>query len=263
MKFIYILVFLYLTSIKLWGQTFSGQIFMKEDTPILLNHIYITNLNTLKTVISNYNGNFNIPAKEGDVIRFTSIISDRKDIKITSEMLKNSLNLIELKHTYYLIPEVIIKFKPTGNLKADLAKIKTGEKALKLSKIIDLPQPKGNGLPPTLPPIALAGGSLSFSIDSIYDLFSGEYKKKQRQQKYERMMKHISIIKGYYGEEYFTKMKIPAKMIDNFLQFVYSSDNIDYLVDNNNLEAVKSYIETYVPIYLKRLRNSNLMQIVE
>lgn len=262
MKKIFLYIFFLLLSIKAWGQHFSGQIFMKEDSHILLNYIYVTNLNTMKTVLTNYNGEFIIPAKQGDVIRFTSIISARKDVKMTTDMLGNK-NFIELKHAYTEIPELVIKFKPTGNLRADAAKLKSAEKSLEIAKMIGLPQGNPNAVPPTIPPVALTGGGLSISVDSIYDLISGEHKKKLRQQKYEKMIRHTTTIRNYYGDEYFTKLKIPTKMIDNFLQFVYGSENVEVYVETNNLESVKPYIEKYIPIYLKRLRNSNLMQIVE
>ncbi|MGZ5188108.1 MAG: hypothetical protein ACXWB5_01585, partial [Kaistella sp.] len=60
---------------------------------------------------------------------------------------------------------------------------------------------------------------------------------------------------------YFTNLKIPANYIDNFLQFVYTSDNILPYVQSNNYEAVGIYIEKYLPIYQRRLRNSNLMDV--
>lgn len=262
MKKIFLYIFFLLFSVKAWGQSFSGQIFMKEENYILLNPIFVTNLSTHKTTLTNYNGEFEILAKEGDIIRFTSIISERKDIKITAEMLGNR-NFVELKHAYTEIPELVIKFKPTGNLRADAAKLKSAEKSLEIAKIVGLPQRNPNATPNTLPPMALAGGGVSISLDSIYDLISGEHKKKLRQQKYEKMIRHTTTIRNYYGEEYFTKMKIPTKMIDNFLQFVYGSENLDYYIQENQLEKVKPYIEKYIPIYLKRLRNSRLMEIVE
>jgi hypothetical protein len=61
----------------------------------------------LKTVLSDYNGDFSISANPGDVIRFTSIITERKDIKLTPQMMDQK-NLVELKVAYHDIQEVVI-----------------------------------------------------------------------------------------------------------------------------------------------------------
>lgn len=246
---------------KLQAQTFSGQVFMRENASLYLNQVYVTNLTEQKTVLSNYNGEFQINAKAGDVIRFTSIISERKDIQLTNALLGNSMNLVELKPGYYEIKEVIIGWKPSGNLKKDVLSLKHHEKEMKIAAIIGLPQPKSHPQPAAAPLAAFQGGGLSFSLSSLYDLLSGEHKKKQRLYEYERMQRNVTAMKDYFGEAYFTNIKIPKNMIDNFLQFVYASDNIALLIENQNLEATAVYIEKYLPIYQKRLRHSNLTQI--
>ncbi|WP_297983532.1 hypothetical protein [uncultured Chryseobacterium sp.] len=255
-------VFILLFLAKVQAQVFSGQIFMRDNSIIYLNQVYVTNMNEHKTVISDYNGEFKINAKAGDVIRFTSIITERKDITLTSESLSNSTNFIELKEGYIEIPEIVIKFKPTGNLKTDVLALKKEEKSLAIAKIIGLPAPKGDGNPPQIPVASLAGGGLSFSIESIYDIISGDRKKKQRLYEYEKMNKGIATMKNYFGEEYFANIKIPKNLIDNFLQFVYTSDNINPYLEVNNIEGTKPYIEKYLPIYQRRLRNSHIIEVL-
>ena len=112
---------------------------MRDKSSFYLNQIYITNLNEQKTYLTNYNGDFRIPAKAGDVIRFTSIVSERKDIKLTPEILNNSRNLIELEVAYKEIQEVVLnRFKPTGNLRKDVKSLdsKKSTKSFKLLYIV-------------------------------------------------------------------------------------------------------------------------------
>lgn len=247
---------------KVEAQFFSGEIVIKDKSIYYLNQIYVTNVTSHKTVYTDYFGTFKIPAKVGDVIRFTSIITDRTDIKITEEQLQTSKNFVELKVAYYDIQEVIVsKFKPTGNLRKDVTSLKNGEKTLALQKMIGLPIPKGDGTPPLLPPVGFGGGGLNFNLGSIYDIFSGERKKQERAKQYEVMSSEISNIRNYYGTAYFTNLKIPTNLIDNFLQFVYTSDDITTFVKANNYEAVGIYIDKYLPIYQRRLKNSSLMDI--
>ena len=251
MKKFFLLATLFIIA-EVQAQFFSGEIIIRDNSVYYLNQVYVTNLTSQSTVYTDYFGAFKIPAKPGDIIRFTSIVTDRKDITVTTEDLQNTSNFVELKIAYYDIQEVIIsKFKPTGNLRKDVSSLKNGEKNMALQKMIGLPTPKGDGTPPQLPVAGFAGGGLTFSLESIYDILSGDRKKKERAQQYEKMNGAVAGIRNYFGTEYF---------IDNFLQFVYTSDNILPYIQNNNYEAVSLYIEKYLPIYQKRLRNSQLME---
>ena len=246
------------------GQYFSGEIVIRDKSAYYLNQVYVTNISSHNTVYTDYYGSFKIPAKPGDIIRFTSIVTDRKDVKVTAEDLITANNFVELKIAYYDIQEVVIsKFKPTGNLRKDVSSLKNGDKTLALQKMIGLPAPKGDGTSPQLPVASLANGGLSFSIESIYDILSGERKKKERANEYEKMNKAVQGIKNYYGQEYFTNLKIPSNFIENFLQFIYTSENLYPYIQNNNYEAVGIYIEKYLPIYQRRLRNSNLTESIK
>lgn len=259
-KFFLLAAFFTLNAIH--AQFFSGEIIIRDNSVYYLNQVYVTNLTSQSTVYTDYFGAFKIPAKPGDIIRFTSIVTDRKDVKVSEADLANTQNFVELKIAYYDIQEVVIsKFKPTGNLRKDVSSLKTGEKTLALQQMIGLPTPKGDGTPPELPVAGFSGGGLTFSLESIYDILSGERKKKERANQYERMNTAVGNIRKYYGEDYFAALKIPAQLTDNFLQFVYTSENLYPYIQANNYEAIAVYIEKYLPIYQRRLRNSSLMEV--
>lgn len=248
---------------KINAQIFSGQVFLRDNSVLYLNQVYVTNLTTYKTVLTNYNGDFTIQGNSGDIIRFTSIITERKDIKLEPQSFNNR-NLIELKVAYHDIQEVVInRFRPTGNLRYDVNSLRKEDKAYALKKVIGLPEPKGDGTSPELPVAGLRDGGLTFSLESIFDILSGERKKKQRYVAYERMNNSVTQIKNYLGKDYFTRFKIPENLIDNFLQFVYTSENVEVYVQTGNFEAVKLPIEKYLPIYQRRLRNSHLQDILK
>lgn len=245
------------------AQFFSGEVFLRDNSQMYLNQVYVTNLKTMQTVLANYNGNFQLNASAGDVIRFTSIVTERKDVKITPNMLAGN-NLVELMIAYYDIQEVVIsRFRPTGNLRFDVNSIRKQDKKYELKKIIGLPEPKGDGTSPELPIAGFRDGGLTFSIESIFDVLSGERKKKQRYVAYERMNASVTQIKDVLGVDYFTKLKIPENLIDNFLHFVYTSENVEVFVQTGNFDAIKMPIEKYLPIYQRRLKNSHLQDIIK
>ncbi len=248
---------------KINAQFYSGEVFLRDNSILYLNQVYVTNLTTQKTVLSDYNGDFKLPASAGDMVRFTSIVTERKDIKLTPQMMEQK-NLMELKIAYYDIQEVVInRFKPTGNLRYDVNALRKEDKGLAIKKVIGLPEPKGDGTPPQLPVAGFRDGGLTFSLESIYDILSGDRKKKQRYIAYERMNSSVAQIRNYLGKDYFTRFKIPENLIDNFLQFVYSSENIEPYVLAGNFEAIKIPIEKYLPIYQRRLRNSHLQEVLK
>lgn len=260
-----LLIFTILFSISGFkSQVFTGEVYLRDHSKLYLNQIYVTNLSTQKTVLSLYDGTFRINAKTGDQIRFTSIVTERKDIQVTKEMLEKGNYLFELKIAYHEIEEVVISsFKPTGNLRKDVLSLKKGNKGDEVKKMIGLPEPKGDGTSPELPVADFRDGGLTFSLESIYDILSGERKKKQRLREYEKMMTAVNGIQNYFGDDYFKSLGIPSNYIPNFLQFVYTSDYIWMYVENGNYEATQHYIEKYLPIYLRRLKNSSLMEVVE
>lgn len=263
MKNLALILFLFLTSCSLSAQMVTGTIIIKDKSTYYLNQVYVTNLNDFKTVKANFSGAFTIPAKKGDVLRFTSIVTDRKDLKVTDQMLMNPNNFIELSIAYYDIQEVVItRFKPTGNLRKDVLSLKTNNKAEVIKKAIGLPEPKGDGLPTQLPLLGFNGG-LSLGLNSLYDLLSGEQKKKDRLDQYEKMNTAVSEIKQYYGTAYFENLKIPSNLIENFLQFVYTSEDLEPYINSRNFEAVGARMEKYLPIYQRRLRNSYLQETIK
>lgn len=253
--FLFILIF--------HGQTYSGTVYIRDNSALYLNQIYVTNLNTQKTVLADYQGEFDLPAKAGDVIRFTSIVTERKDITVTPQYLQNKRMLIELSVAYREIQEVVIRrFKPTGNFKVDVLSTQQ-DKRIALANKIGLPSPKGDGNSPMLPVASFNNGGLGFNVQSVFDILTGERKKQERLYAYESMQKNVTYLHNYFGEDYFTKLKIPKNLIDNFLQFVYTSDDLGPVVKRGDYAVVELSIEKYLPVYLKRLRNSNLQAVMD
>ena len=244
---------------NLLGQTYSGRVYLREgNEQLFLHRAYVTNLTTQQTILTALDGGFSIAAKTGDIIRFTSIITQRQDMRLTAEMLARAGNFVELRPEYHEIQTVNIKFKPTGDLRRDTYALRTAEKKLRIAEIVGLPEPKGDGYSPVQPVAALKDGGLSISVQTIYDALSGDAQKKKRLKDYEIMSRNVTVVRNYFGEDYFKKLKIPQNLVDNFLQFVYLSDNLNRFIDSNNIEATKPFIEKYLPIYLQRLESSHL-----
>ncbi len=99
-KLFTLLVLIFL--VKINAQSYSGEVFLRDNSVLYLNQVYVTNLTTQNTVLSDFNGDFTISANSGDVIRFTSIVTERKDVKLTPQMI-GQRNLIELKMYFFAL----------------------------------------------------------------------------------------------------------------------------------------------------------------
>lgn len=256
-----ILFFLFLIFGK--AQTFNGTLMIRDTGELYLNQMYVTNIRTDQTVLADYQGDFSIPAKIGDVIRFTSIVTERRDIVVTPDMLARKRSIIQLDVAYQEIQGVtIFRFRPTGNLKVDVLSLPP-DKNLILQQKIGLPVPKYNLAGTNAPLANFKNGGLGLDFQGIFDILSGDRKRQERLNVYETMMKDVSDMRKYFGDDYFLNRKIPENLIDNFLQFVYTSDNLRPALMNRNYVIAQLAIEKYLPIYLRRVRNSNLENIVK
>lgn len=259
-----ILFFLFLGVLFLGkAQEFQGKIIISENSVLYLNQIYVTNLNTRNTVLADYQGHFSLPAKVGDKIRFSSIVTERRDITVTQEMLERQLTMISLEVAYYQIKEVVVgNFKPTGNLEADIRKLPKSQ-SLVLAEKIGLPIPKDPDYPSLSSVLDFNNGGLGFNLHSIFDIVSGAKRREERLRTYERMKEGVTAMRKYFGDEFFITKGIPRNLIENFLQFVYTSDNLGPILAVQNFVQAELSIEKFLPVYLKRLKISRLGEILE
>ncbi|MDW9383029.1 hypothetical protein [Chryseobacterium sp. JV558] len=94
-------------------QKISGRVITGNDLDVA--PVLIVNISAGKSMLSDMSGKFEIEAKENDEIRFVKEGYYRADKKITGEDFNSPMNII-LKKMEIQIPEVRIKYKPTGNL---------------------------------------------------------------------------------------------------------------------------------------------------
>lgn len=259
MKKCLILYFVWLSNL-LVAQELSGRVHTQGEDGQYLNHVYITNLREMRTGLTDAVGNFRIPARVGDVIRFTSYFHQRKDFIVTEASLLSPV-MIDLSLFYRTIPEVVIDFRPTGNLRQDVASLRNRDKYTQqnehLRQAIGLPEPKTDVNGESL--LGLNQG-ISFNLEALYDILSGQRESKKRLQRFEKMTRAVDYVRKYYTKEYFVQMGIPEHKVDDFLQFVYSSDPYDFVLKDLKPERVRPLIERYLPIYQKRLADMAIQE---
>ena len=203
----------------------NGVIKNSSLQPIANTHI--VNLTTKKGTVSNKNGAFNIPVKEGDWLQISNIQFITKKIKIKKGNLKERVLLIYLIPIENELEEAVIKKKMKGILdldrkekekdtlpkvdkdyydfsNMDFSKVKVDEKKAKSSQYLTDPVSKVAGLPPAT--IGIPDGSLEA--------------KRALRRKINFKESFPDKLMQLFGEKFFfVKLKIPNDNYYHFLQY--------------------------------------------
>jgi hypothetical protein len=214
----------------------SGKIISSNNA---VGNVHIVNLNTKLGTVSNDGGEFEMLVSLNDVLLFSSIEYERKEIIITDNFIKYKKLVVELIPSVNELNEVFIEGL-TGNLNYDIKKVpkdtvrnhsfflKPGD----LKKILP-PDLHGSEKAPYVgffPPIP---GSVSLPDPG--------YEAEQRlKREISRKKQFPSKIIKQFGLAYFTdKLLIPEDKIDHFLAYCEDRNIINEFYKNNLLEVIQ------------------------
>jgi hypothetical protein len=250
LKKISVLLFLYLISQSSDAQTarivINGKIKNSVAKPISNTHII--NLTTKVGTVSNEDGAFQIPVKEGDWLQISNIQFITKKVKIKKGNLKEQSLLIHLIPVENKLEEVVIKKKLKGFLSLDRID-KKKDTIPKVNKeyynfsTMDLSfkgiknlQDKSNAqyqTDPTMKNVATTIASVGISDNSS--------KKKRARRNLLNFKKNLpSLIIKEYGNKFFIEtLKIPKNHLFLFLEYC-NQFNIDQLFkERKHLKLLK------------------------
>lgn len=214
----------------------SGKIISSGNA---VGNVHIVNLNTKLGTVSNDGGEFEMLVSLNDILLFSSIEYERKEIIITDNFIKYKKLVVELVPSVNELNEVFIEGL-TGNLNYDLKKVPLN--TLPKHSFFIKPGDLKKALPPDLhgsknapyvgffPPIP---GSVSLP-DAGY-----EAELRLKREIYRKKQFPSRIIKQF-GLAYFTdKLLIPEEKIDHFLAYCEDRNIINEFYKNNLLEVIK------------------------
>ncbi|WP_228446829.1 carboxypeptidase regulatory-like domain-containing protein [Chryseobacterium sp. 3008163] len=255
--FFLILIFFVLSNL-FSQQKISGKIISEND--MVITQVLVVNISNDKKTYSDAAGNFEIEACLNDEIRFSKAGYERAAKRIFDY--NSSLNVVLIR-----IPEEIKEVEIlnlTGDLNKDSKRLAKEDKVAKLQENIGLPKPpeKPREVPAELKKVLIAAAFGSVNVQAVYDLISGKARKQKRWYKYEDVQDKISWIRKRIDDEYFVDSEIPAERISEFLEFSFIiKPDVESAVKNKNLSRAMLGIETVIPIYVERLKNSTTNQL--
>ncbi|WP_312075336.1 hypothetical protein [Chryseobacterium sp.] len=134
MKIKYLLLFLLFSVFSLAQNVVSGKI--NDEDGNVQGQVLIINIDKNETVFSDSKGNYSISAEKGEELRFVKDGFYRTDVKVSGTMF-SALQTITLKNLEIEIPEVELKFHPTGNLENDAKNVGISKRVSALNSKMD------------------------------------------------------------------------------------------------------------------------------
>ena len=229
-----------------------GTVLSDNDVPLV--GTLVINLRTDQKAGTNQEGYFLIDAWEGDELRFVRGGFERKEIVVTSDMLKGPLKLY-LKPMERLIPEVEIGFKPSGNLRKDIARLETkyDRQVSSLNSGLNsyMRTPPTEVIPTNKVPSAFRGpdygaGQMDVgkAIGALVSLFSKATKEKPKGVDYADREKFYSKIKAVIDLDFFANMGYRDYDLDRLIAYADKRYSLTKTYHQNfNINAIVGYLK--------------------
>lgn len=113
----------------------TGKVLNAAEFPVA--NVLVVHISSGEKTTTDHYGNFSIPAKVGDELRFVEERFERKSMIVSSEDFQHPVNII-LQKLPFAIQEVKVKYKLTGNLKEDAKHCAESKKTTKLKEDVSV-----------------------------------------------------------------------------------------------------------------------------
>lgn len=224
MKIKLLLIFVFVSSFFTAQNTVSGTV--SDENGTLQGQVLVFNFNKSQSVFSDANGFFSITADVSDEIRFVKDGFYRYDFKVTAESFSDK-NTVIIRHVEILIPEVELKFQPTGNLEKDAQNVGVSERVAALNSKMDeyMKSPmteaiQENATPKSFQPHDFKEGQVN--LIAVADAIGKLLSKKTTKANYYETKDFLARLKSEIDLSYYRKFGMGDEGIDRFL--LYAED---------------------------------------
>ncbi|MEZ4880769.1 MAG: carboxypeptidase-like regulatory domain-containing protein [Flavobacteriaceae bacterium] len=178
-------------------KSLQGKITNEAD----IEGIHVMNLASRFNTITDENGHFSINVKPLDTLLFSSIKYIPEKVVVTEAIFEKGIITVMLSELVNELDEVFLKPNLSGNIAADLKKIKT-EKPINFDDV-GIPGFKGEPKEKIVP-MYFAVTPLSVNLEALYKHISGYYKDLKTRRKWEYENNAVAKMLNYYTLSFFT-----------------------------------------------------------
>ncbi|WP_289023760.1 carboxypeptidase-like regulatory domain-containing protein [uncultured Salegentibacter sp.] len=209
----------------------SGQVFQNEST---LENVFLQNITTKKSTLTNSDGYFSLKATIGDTLLFSRIgfvdyikILNKADMETKFIKIKMKVRINELIEVN-IQNNSEINAVSEGIIPRKVKKLSTHERRLQTAgdfKWIDL--------------LGLLGGSLE--IDPILNAINGRTNRLKRNIEIEKKLRNIAILEGYsaYLQE---EMNLSQKEAQRIISLAGEDEEAQLVIDSKNPNRIKMFL---------------------
>ena len=228
-------------------KSLQGKITNEAD----IEGIHVMNLASRFNTITDENGHFSINVKPLDTLLFSSIKYIPEKVVVTEAIFEKGIITVMLSELVNELDEVFLKPNLSGNIAADLKKIKT-EKPINFDDV-GIPGFKGEPKEKIVP-MYFAVTPLSINLEALYKHISGYYKDLKTRRKWEYENNAVAKMLNYYTLSFFTTtFGIPENRVYDFLLFSTETTSIESEFKNEHYRSVLLILEEKAKIYTKRI----------
>jgi len=228
-------------------KSLQGKITNEAD----IEGIHVMNLASRFNTITDENGHFSINVKPLDTLLFSSIKYIPEKVVVTEAIFEKGIITVKLSELVNELDEVFLKPNLSGNIAADLKKIKT-EKPINFDDV-GIPGFKGEPKEKIVP-MYFAVTPLSINLEALYKHISGYYKDLKTRRKWEYENNAVAKMLNYYTLSFFTTtFGIPENRVYDFLLYSTETTSIESEFKNEHYGSVLLILEEKAKIYTKRI----------
>ena len=217
--------------------------------------IHVLNIASRYNTITNENGHFSIKVKPLDTLLFSSIKYMPEKVVVTEAIFEKGVITVKLSELVNELDEVFIQPNLSGNIAADLNKIKT-EKPINFDDV-GIPGFKGEPKEKIVP-MYFAITPLSVNLEALYKHISGYYKELKTRRKWEYENNAVAKMLNYYTVPFFTTtFGIPENRVYDFLLFCAETTSIESDFKKEHYGSVLLILDEKAKIYAERISEEN------
>jgi hypothetical protein len=196
--------------------------------------IYVVNVNTEATVITDKEGLFSIAAVEGDALLFSAMQYKEFKLVLTCNHFDQDLLLVKMEPVMNLLNEVVVRRYDNINA-VSLGIIPKGQKSYTAA---ERKLKTANSLDATASVGGMAGGSVS--ADPLFNWISGRTAMLKKGVEVEKKNMYIKKLEKMFDENHFlNKLEIPAIYVKGFEYFVVENEKFTKILNSNNKTVIE------------------------
>jgi hypothetical protein len=190
------------------------------ENEVGVTNVHILNLSANDATISDAQGYFAIPAKEGDTLLLSAIRYQRKTFRVDAEMLRATLLNIELEPFVNQLDEVVLfPYNLSGDLDKDLSNVPVEEEVTATS--LGLPNASAKVKTQSERKLFEATtGSGLIPLNPVINAISGRTRMLKRRLARDRAYQQTEEVRSHYPDSLFVQeLGIPQIRIPDFMYF--------------------------------------------